>query len=232
MILLGTSKMAFIRYVVPLMPFISLFTAVGFITVYNIMFTKNKHVALLLSSFLFILVIFTPLRTVFGQNLLLTKEDSRITAKRWIEENIPADSKIALQWFTPTLSTKENPEPGSTRTFEAIILDPFTSNPDYYSLDYYITNKFQYIVISSYIYGLRRVDDFEEATRQDFYASLLDNAELLAEFNPYKANLDPPFYFEEIYGPVISLRSRDRPGPVIKVYRIERISEEAHHVQW
>jgi hypothetical protein len=44
--------------------------------------------------------------------------------------------------------------------------------------------------------------------------------ELVKEFSADPSGDEPPFLFDEIYGPVISLWQRERPGPTIRVYQI------------
>lgn len=220
MMLLGTSKMAFIRYSVPLMPYIALLAAVGVSSAYDYGTKKNKNLGWLLLITLMGLIIFIPLKNDVLLDNLLTRQDTRAIAKWWIESNLPVNSKIALQWFTPTLATENDPEPESSRIFRTFIIDPFVSNPDYYSIEYYRKNGFKYLIVSSFIYKLHRVDANDELVRKEFYASLDNQAKLIAEFKPNKGNAEIPFEFEEFYGPVMSLQSRDRPGPTIKVYQI------------
>ena len=44
---------------------------------------------------------------------------------------------------------------------------------------------------------------------------------LAGKFSPGEGNIEPPFIFDEIYGPWISLWHRERPGPVLKIYRVK-----------
>ena len=48
---------------------------------------------------------------------------------------------------------------------------------------------------------------------------------LIKEFYPGADPKEPPFIFEEMYGPVVSLWQRERPGPVIKIYAVNPSGE-------
>jgi hypothetical protein len=43
---------------------------------------------------------------------------------------------------------------------------------------------------------------------------------LIKAFSADTDGSEPPFLFDEIYGPAISLWQRERPGPTIEVYQI------------
>ena len=218
---IGLSQMAFVRYSVPLMPFMALFVSAGITAGAQILSRRwNRRIAVAFVGLSCVLVVYQPLQNIVAHNRLLTSGDTRAIAKQWIENNIPAGSRIALQWYSPTLATLSDPEPGSQHTYAAKIVSPFDNNPELYSLDYYRTNGFEYLVLSSYIYRLQRVDPIENEQREVFYQLLERNARLLAEFKPADSDKEVDFMFEEIYSPIVSLWQRDQLGPTIKIYGI------------
>ena len=87
-------------------------------------------------------------------------------------------------------------------------------------MQWYREQGFDYLIASSFIYRIPLVDRERDAERQAFYASLDQELELVQEFRPYQGDTEPPFIFDEIYGPAVSLWQRERPGPTIKIYRI------------
>lgn len=180
----------------------------------------NTRVATIVVGLTAILVVYQPLQNVITQNRLFTMVDTRATAKQWIEANIPTGSKIALQWYSPPLATVDDPEPDSSRTYFTEVIDPFDANPQLYNLDAYRAKGFDYLVISSFVYRLARVDALDNQQRTDFYRSLDTDARLLAEFKPVKGDGEIDFMFEEIWSPIVSLLQRDQPGPTIRIYRI------------
>jgi hypothetical protein len=221
LLLAPASSSAFARYLVPILPFAAYYAADGLVTILdrlaNHWSASSRRFALALAAGLLIIV---PAVRIVQLNRLWTKTDTRTLAKHWIEENIPEGSHIALQWHSPPLSTVDDYEPASQRTYAAKTIDPFSSDPELYSLDYYVRGAFDYVVMSSYIYRLQRVDPLENQQREAFYRSLDTEAQLVAEFKPTANNEEVPFMFEEIYSPFVSLWQRDRPGPTIKIYRI------------
>jgi hypothetical protein len=78
-------------------------------------------------------------------------------------------------------------------------------------------------VLNSFNTKLRRVDVAEDTVRKSFYEDLEQKAELVFEVRPYSMEKEPPFLWEHLYGPAISLFDTERPGPTIRVYRIDHL---------
>ena len=91
-----------------------------------------------------------------------------------------------------------------------------------HSAAWYREQRFDYLITSSFIYSIPLVYERQDAQRRAFYASLDQELELLQEFRPGHGDDEPPFIFDEIYGPAVSLWQRERPGPTLKIYRVER----------
>lgn len=89
-------------------------------------------------------------------------------------------------------------------------------------LSWYQQQGYDYLIASSFIYDIPLVFKAENEKRQAFYKSLDQNLELVQEFRPNNSSQDPPFIFDELYGPAVSLWARERPGPVIKVYKLNQ----------
>lgn len=214
---------AFARYLVPLLPFLAYYAADGVVTVMAWL-TRRRSLSVrrALPALAALFLVIVPATRIVQLDSLLMQTDTRTLAKRWIEAYLPAGSKIALQWYSPPLSTANDPEPGSVHVYDAHVIDPFDGDPVLYSLDAYRADGFEYIVVSSYISRLERVDPAESQQRADFYRSLDADAQLMAEFEPADEDADVPFMFEEMWSPIVSLWQRERPGPTIKVYDIEK----------
>ena len=88
------------RYVLPLIPFFILFAADGFLAVVNFVPLRNVGVFVLFS-----VLLISPAAKIFLSNALFTRKDVRTVAQEWIEQNIPAQSKVALDvaFFVPRL---------------------------------------------------------------------------------------------------------------------------------
>jgi len=218
----SASSSAFARYLIPVLPFLAYLGADGIVWLGGAILQNRSPVIRRLGVFAGVLLLIAiPLLRSVRLDYLWTRLDTRTQAKQWIESNIPEDSHLAIQWHGPPLSTLDDPEPKSERTYQLKELYPFDKNPDFYNLDVYRQNGDEYLILNSTIYNLKMSDPIVEARRVAFYQSVESQAELLAEFKPYPNSKEPPFIFEQIWGPINNLFDRTQPGPTIKIFRIQ-----------
>jgi 4-amino-4-deoxy-L-arabinose transferase-like glycosyltransferase len=212
----------FARYALPLVaPLLVL--AAGFLVFcsdYLYHRLQGRIPALAVSTLLVSITVIYPTIKAIRHDYLLVQTDTRTVAKNWIETNLPEGSRIVTQWFGPPLSVAGDPEPGATRVYDVVTLDPFVNEPSRYSVEDYRNSTADYIIVNGYNSHFRLTDPEANELRQQFYTSLDAQAALIAEFSPNHHLGEPPFVFDEIYGPAISLWQRERPGPTIKIYRI------------
>jgi len=149
-------------------------------------------------------------------DLLLTRPDTRTLAKAWVETHIPAGTKIITEAYGPELSGGEVVAPRSQRVYDLTVVGT-TSLPKK-PVTFYRDRGFVYLIVSSFSYERVLLDEEANRERRTFYASLDAEAELVQEFRP--APDDLPFRFDQIYGPTTDLWLMERPGPVIKIYRL------------
>jgi hypothetical protein len=142
-------------------------------------------------------------------------------AKEWIENHIPAKAKVALDWptFGPPLSTPERISPYSDKVYLVNVVGGAGLSD--HAVDWYREQGFDYLVSSSFIYDLPLTFTEENAARQEFYVSLDQELSVVQEFRPSEEALELPFIFDEIYGPIVGLWQRERPGPTIKIYALD-----------
>ena len=218
LLIMGASRHYFARYALPLVPFAALFAAEALVTLVPRPGARYAGLRYVLMTLLVVAAVAPPLAQSIAHDVILTRQDTRTVAKNWIEANIPAGSKIAVDWPThgPPLSTSERPMPASAEMFDVVTVGG--SGLADHPLSWYSEQGVDYLIASSFIYNLSLVDPDWDAKRRSFYASLERELDLLEEFRPYTGNTEPPFVFDEIYGPVVSLWQRDRPGPVLKIY--------------
>jgi hypothetical protein len=222
LLLASSASSAFARYVVPILPFLALLAAEGTLALGSRLFgefpTHIMHAGL---GVLAVALVAPPCARIVRLDWLWMQTDTRTLAKTWIETNVPEGTKIAGQWHGPPLATQSDPEPRSLRTYDVTILNPFASDARLYSTDYYQENGFEYLILSSFIYKLKRMDPVEDARRCAFYEALEQDQDLVAEFKPYTEDEEPPFFFEQMWSPMTNLWSFHRPGPTIKIYELE-----------
>ncbi|MEL7058996.1 MAG: glycosyltransferase family 39 protein [Acidobacteriota bacterium] len=168
-------------------------------------------------------------------NMLLAREDTRTQAKRWIEENIPQNSAIALEafFYSPQLLSKQWNAPLSDRFYRVTNSGPYglseaskTSGTQRNRVQVmgYIMQGFDYVVTDGHTAQIPRLDDYEQETVDYFYADLEKRGTLVKEFSPLKEGREaPPYYFTKVYGPAIDLWDYERNGPIIRIYELPKI---------
>jgi hypothetical protein len=151
---------------------------------------------------------------------VLAQADTRTQAKQWIEANIEAGSRIAVEWpyHTPPLSNGFEVPPESTREYWIDLVYGFglADRP----IEQYQTDGTQYLVATSYIRDIPVVDPLQEARRQQLYAELPRVFETVHSFSPRCDSGEPSFIFDAIYGPAVDLWNLCYAGPEITIYRV------------
>ncbi len=145
LLLAPAASSAFARYLVPLLPFLALLIAEGTMAlIRRLSFIKYERPKYLITFLIVIFLIAIPLVRVFRLNYLWSITDTRTIAKEWIELHIPEGARLAQQWNGPPLSSVSDPEAYSKRNFDITLIDPFDPSPEYYSIEYYKENDFDY----------------------------------------------------------------------------------------
>jgi hypothetical protein len=218
-IVMGSTQHYFARYALPLIPFIMVGAAEIVIVVHDWLVAKNRSLAWGITALLVAAALVTPLLNCIQHDILLTQTDTRTIAKDWIEANIPAGAKIAADWpiHTPPLATAEQSVPGSSAVYDVQYIG--NSGLSEHDLAWYRQQGYNFLIASSFIYDIPLVFQKQDAKRKAFYDSLAQQLVLVKEVSANSGS-EPPFLFDEIYGPAISLWQRERPGPTIKIYQI------------
>ncbi|MCP4421016.1 MAG: glycosyltransferase family 39 protein [Chloroflexi bacterium] len=123
-----------------LIPFICLLAAAGILAL--LQWLQRRHSSTLVWSITGLLFLFLlwPLKTVVPFNINLTASDGRETSRVWIEKNVPAGAKLAIDSYSPYL------EP------DKYVLQHFNPMLDK-SVDWYRDNGFDYLIFSEGSYG-------------------------------------------------------------------------------
>lgn len=217
----------FARYILPLVPFLAIFAAEG-VSVTFIRLRQqisSPFIAPLIAGILLAVAVSRSFLESIRHDVLLTKVDTRTIAKDWIEENIPVGSKIAVDWsvYAPPLYTGDLVVPWvptSDKKYDVVSMqyDRFLHS---YSLEWYCQSGFDYLIASSFVYNLQFVSGDAQSKKEDFYASVVKQFQLIKVFSPYSNETpEPNWVYEETYGPATYLWQRERPGPTLKIYRV------------
>lgn len=222
-IIIAVTNNRFIRYVLPLVPFLALFGAEAIL----VLWTRLRQVrwGRPLVILMVLAAIVLPLTNSIQHDLILTREDTRTLANEWIEASIPEGSEIAVDWLVhgPPLSSLEQIVPHSDRVYDVHVIGG--SGLSDQTVAWYKDQGIDYMIASSFIYMWWTENLYPE--RHAFYNSLGDYFTLVQTFRSHEGDSEPPYIFDEIYGPVISLWQRVRPGPTLKIYRIQSGGNQA-----
>jgi hypothetical protein len=219
-ILMGSTPHYFSRYSLPLVPFVALFCADTISVIHQQLLKWKTPFSNYIILIIFFLAIIPSLASSVKHDLILTRTDTRTIAKDWIEENIPSESKIAVDWSVhgPPLSSHESSVLNSQRVYDVYYVGG-TGLSDH-TIEWYKQNGYDYLIASSFIYQIPLVFKDLDLRRKEFYSSLDKELQLVKNIYPNDEEREPDFIFDEIYGPMVSLWGRDRPGPVLKIYKI------------
>ena len=179
------------RWAIPLFPFLAILTAIGLGKSLDLFIINPRYNRLVLILILLILL-FVPFRRSVSKNWILSQKDTRTVAKEWIESNLPENSVIAYEKYSPHLHVQPKRRfrllnMGWTR----IVLMP---------LDYYIDNNVDYIIITSAF-----KDQYYDQPKK--FKKLIDRYELLESRSEKIRTFTP---------------SENQPGPIITIYKISK----------
>lgn len=208
-LLVGSMKLRFDRWFIPILPFEAIFFGLGFYYTYKYIIEKKifqdipkifpfSVTNLIFSSFVIIIII-ASLPTItsdINEGTKLSKIDTRTIAKNWIENNLPNGSKIAYEYYTPQLH--RYPRKNFTlMNLETIVTVGYNKTIVSKPLSYYKNQSVDYVIISSYYKGRFYNEPERFAAEISRYEELKNMNELIKIFE-----------------------SNENPGPVIEIYRL------------
>ena len=226
-VIMSLSQGHFGRYMLPILPYLVVLIADA---AWNIVpallrrMTGRSTRALKPSQWIGVVLILAVLLPNLANSLradwILAQTDTRTLAKRWIEENIPAGTRIAVEWpyHTPPLSSGYTVPPESQREYWLDLVWGFglADRP----LEQYQSDGTQYIISTSYIREIPVVNAQHEIVRRQFYARLPEVFRPIRSFNPRCDGAEPAFIFDQLYGPAIDLWNLCLAGPLIAIYQV------------
>ena len=210
------SSLFYARFAIPLLPFIAIFASYGVVYAAEAArFVAPRGAVAILAAALIGLMIVPSLVLDVRSDSLLKVEDTRVMLGRWVEENIPPGSKIALEGYTFLDSEGRQTGPLDIK-YSLQVLPSLRSNP----LDYYAQEKFDYLISSSFVYERYDLSPDDKASAIQFYQELNQRFPVVATFSPTADGHELPFLMDEEITPIYTVLDRVRPGPTIKVYRV------------
>lgn len=211
---LGAMKLFFVRFAIPLIPYLCLLSAYGIISLAGHISYTYRRVALVL-----LILVSISQGVIFSckHNYLISKTDTRILARNWIKNNLPYGSEIVTEGYGPNLRVYYD----KGRLMENInnhqIENVWASLPKA-SLDEYKQRDIDYIITSSYI-SRRYLDHPDKYPREyEFYIMLEKEGNQIFKISPSQGKV--PFYLDEVYSSFWNIFVLERPGPTITIFQI------------
>lgn len=228
-ITLSLSQGHFGRYLLPMLPFTVVLMADAGWNVLPALIRRaaqNSPRALRLARFasigvVVILAVLIPnLLNSLRIDWILAQADTRTIAKHWIESNLAAGTRLAIEWpyHTPPLSNGYETPPESTREYwlDRVWGFGLADRP----LEQYQSDGTQFIIASSFVRDIPVADPQDEERRQQFYAQLPRVFKRVQTFSPRCDGGEPTFIFDQLYGPAIDVWTLCLAGPQIDIYQV------------
>ena len=227
LIIMSMSQGHFGRYLLPILPFLVVLSAdvcwnsvpqwIGCSAPCS---PRASRLAQPIGSVLLLAVLIPNLANSLRVDWILAQPDTRTIAKRWIEANIAAGARIAIEWpyHTPPLSNGYEVPPESQHEYwiDRVWGFGLADRP----LGQYQTDGTRYIISTSFIRDIPVVDAQHERQRQEFYARLPQVFHEIKAFSPRCDGGEPAFIFDAIYGPAVDLWNLCLAGPLITIYQV------------
>ena len=202
--LIATGKAVFTRYYAPIAPVLSLICAVTLSAMYNRLLKRNRLLKIILFSVFLVLLVIEPLYVTFKQSIILSREDTRVTAMNWMKKNLPPSATIA------TLLDYRYGKPTTFAGIRYIKLLP--------TIEATFRSGAQYILIDTYALNLYSPDVNpgikKEIEQKSEHLTTFTYSEEPQKEKPVVDVLDA------FYLPVHRFGKIQRPGPEIQIYRI------------
>ena len=210
-LLLGGIKLFYVRFAIPLIPYLCLLSACGIIAVVHRISYPHRVIVLVLVT-----LVSVSQGIIFSckHNHLISKPDTRVLARDWISNNLPYGSKIVTEGYSPDLKVYCDRDRLKENINNYQVENVWTDLP-LMELNDYKEQGFEYVITSSYI----RDRYLDSPSEYNFYITLEEKAEQVFYISPAHGKL--PFYMDEVYSPFWNIFILDSPGPKIKIYKID-----------
>jgi hypothetical protein len=208
--LMGLSKLFFVRFALPIIPYLCLISGYGIVTA-SIFFTqKRQHIIII--GFLLSAVLQGMVFSI-KHNLLIGKQDTRVIVREWMINNIAPNSTIISEAYGPSLRNFDNR--GIINNYQIQSVGKALPKK---TLEDYKKDGIKYIITSDFI--RMRYYSFPKNYSNEirFYGSLDESGREIYSISPAKRPV--PFHVDEVYSPFWNLFVLDRPGPQIRVYQL------------
>lgn len=201
------------RWAIPLLPFLSLFIGYGSAYALRVIRTYTKNTALLIafSSCVLIFTWYPALLRSFRQSFALANFDTRDHARNWIIKNIPENTTIVQEEYTPILKN----------IFPNIIKIPTLGVK--FPRTWAKKEGAGYAIASSFIYERVLSGPSEWQYQKDSYAQLFEKKNLAQHFFPNQSQQQKERIEKNDFSLIFSKNIfswKFQAGPEIRIYKL------------
>jgi Dolichyl-phosphate-mannose-protein mannosyltransferase len=218
--MMSLSRLMFARRLIPILPVVAVLGGRG---MESLLVISRRRWSRAAAAAFCILALAVPLRKSIHHNLLLGREDTRIRAARWVLDNIPPETIIARDHYSPDFHYADLFSDGYPRKPYPLInlqiggRDRFDRTTS--SLEYLRRSGVRYIILSSFMVDRFRGFSGRYPDRNAFVDSIEKGGRLVHVESPFLPGHNR-FNLDDIYSPFYTVMTRISPGPVVWIYRL------------
>ena len=162
------------RTFLPLTPFLFILAASFLVYLFNksaeLVSKRKQNIIQIILYGISIIALLYPLFFLVNKTILLTSPNSRETSRIWIEDNLPAGAKIAIESYSPFVDPTRFSVEGIVRMID-------------HEPNWYIENGFEYLVFSQGMFGRYFTEPNLYSTQILQYNEFFNHFELVKTFN-------------------------------------------------
>jgi hypothetical protein len=208
-VLLGASKLFFVRIAIPLLPFLCLSSAYGLWLILDRYYKGHKAIA----CALLLLAVLQGMIFTIQYNVLIGRVDRRVAAREWIWNNIPSGSRIVAEGYSPRL--RDFAQDREPRSYD---VKDVWADLSKHGVSEYRSEGYRYIVTSDFMRARYESDSSRYPEESSFYEGLDKSCKMA--YSSDMPDSDASFAVDDIYSPFWNIFKLHVPGPRIRVYDI------------
>ncbi|MFN8521712.1 MAG: phospholipid carrier-dependent glycosyltransferase [Chloroflexota bacterium] len=208
-------ELFFVRFALPAVPFLCLLAGRGVVCASRVL--ADRVPGSLTAVALCLFAVAPSAYQVALHNSLVTREDTRVQAARWLSENVPTGAKVLIEEYT-IRDFKPRAYGGTSWQLDTDLFKVTDVRPG--EIDSALRGQAQFFVSSSFQYERFSSVGPRPAEQRAFYEALARQGALVASFSPGRDGASLPFEIEDLYTPFWRLDQYERPGPTVRIYRL------------
>jgi 4-amino-4-deoxy-L-arabinose transferase-like glycosyltransferase len=189
---ISLSNLHWERWIIQILPLCSLFAAKGLDELAAGLSMRLGSDTIRQSGLVFILTVLLsawPLYDVILMDIRASHSSSRVLAREWMVQNLPAGSRIAQEWYTAPLAGTG-----------FVVLEHFSLSEES-KVESYLRAGYRYAVASSDIYDRFFAEPKRYSEQIAFYQDLFTRGRLLQQWEPSLTRGGPVIRIYELAGP-------------------------------